>query len=149
MIGDLTEAVIHTRGDNHDVARADHPARGRLDERRVVAGTDHGRDELAISRDRLDVLDLAAGDEGARPRDDVVDLGDLRVVDGAQRRAGLGGTPPQHGDADVELAHIEDLDLAIAAAGRGYHSFDLRGRHHGRVERLARLRIGWRDPRRK
>src|SRR4051812_32401994 len=73
----------------------------------------NGRDHV-VGRDLAGIGDGAAGDEGPRALDDVIDLGDLRVIDRALLRRLCGAM--QHADRNVVLAHVDDADLLIENA---------------------------------
>ena len=74
-------------------------------ERRAMTGPHGYLHDLRIGRERNGTFDLSARDQYAGPRQDVVDLGDLRVRDADDRVSGgrLSRTLRQDTDADVEI----------------------------------------------
>ena len=95
-------------------------------ERGAVTRTHGHPHDLRIGRQGRWIGALGARDQHAGARQNVVDLGDLRVRDAADGPSvvrSLGHL--QDPDADVELADVHDLDLTIRTAlGRGRHGVD-------------------------
>ena len=145
---DLAEPVRHARRHDDDVAGTDVPALPALSRRARRARADENRVDHVVGRHRARVGDRASGDERPRSLDDVIDLGHLRVIDGALLRRL--GRPVQHADRDVVFPHVDDADLLIEDAVRGRLVDDRanvgvgdvgrRARRHRRLRRRDRLR---------
>src|SRR5262245_60242126 len=88
---DLIEAVVDAwRNDDH-VTRPHLATLRGLVKCRGVAWPDDDLDDLVVGSDRPRVGDRATGDQRTRARDDVVDLGNVLVIDRTDRRPGLRG----------------------------------------------------------
>ena len=138
---DLAEPMRHARRHDDDVARADVPALSVLNRLTGSARSDQDRVDHVVDRHLARVRDRSARDEGPRPVDDVIHLGDLRMVDRALLR-GL-RRPMLHADGDVVFPHVDDADLLIEdAIGRrlGDHGADVGVGYVGcRAHRRGRL----------
>src|SRR3954451_13296226 len=73
VVRNFAEAVVDTRRDNDDVSGFDRSGQLGFDERRVVAGTNHGGDEFVVGWNRPHVGNFPAADERAAAGDHVVD----------------------------------------------------------------------------
>src|SRR5262245_28167177 len=96
----IVESVVDAWWNDYDIAGADLPLLRRRLERALEAGANDDLHDIAVGSGRLCVDDFATGEKRATARDDVVDLGDLLVHDGADWSARLRRRSTKHTDAD-------------------------------------------------
>src|SRR5262249_48824314 len=116
---DLAEPVRRIwRNDDH-IPRDDSSARAAQNRAPAGARTVQDLHHLAIGGRFARILYCAAGYEGRLAGDNVVDLGDLAVLDAVRRLLALRFRSVHHADADVVLVvDADDANLLIADCGR-------------------------------
>src|SRR5262245_5183537 len=143
LIADRVEAVRDTRRHDDDVAGRDAAALAVL-EGPARTRADRQPDELGVGWEWSIVFDAAPGHERRAARDDVEDLGHLRVTDRPDGSARARWPTLQHADAEPVGAEIGDPDLPIGSptfgAGVLQDAVDLGARDRDDRRRRSRLR---------
>src|SRR6266481_9661621 len=148
--GDFAEPMRRVRRNDDDVTGADFAAHAILDATTFGAGAVQQGDHFIAWRDFLGITECAAGDERAVAGDDVINLGDLAVLDAGGGLFAGRLEPADDTDANVIFAgNVDDANGLIADSHSGHlahHGFDfgvtdIGGRTAGKMRRRV-LHLG-------
>src|SRR5260370_7511235 len=113
--GDFAEPMRRVRRNDDDVTGADFAAQAILDATTFGAGAVQQGDHFIAWRDFLGITECAAGDERAVAGDDVINLGNLAVLDAGGGLFAGRLEPADDTDADVIFAgNVDDANGLIA-----------------------------------